>query len=187
MATDERKDLTAKRDDWSSFWNDPERGWRRGESPFRRFARDMDRWFHDTGLGRGGSGRTAWTPDIETFQRGDEFIVRADLPGLRREDVNVHVTEDTLRIEGERRDEREERREGFFRSERTYGTFCRVIPLPDGAITDSARATFQHGVLEIVMHVPPREVSRGRRLEISDAAAPADVDVEPKTRDIYPE
>jgi HSP20 family protein len=168
MATDERnverhKDVPARRDDWGNFWNDPLSGWRRGESPFRRFARDMDRWFHDAGVSRG---RGAWTPDIETFRRGDEFVIRADLPGLTKEDVHVHVTSDTLTIEGERRDEREERREGMYRSERTYGSFCRVVPLPDGAITENANATFQNGVLEIVMPVPPKEVSSGRRLEI---------------------
>jgi HSP20 family protein len=53
-----------------------------------------------------------------------------------------------------------------FRSERAYGSFYRVVPLPDGAMSDSAQATFKNGVLEIVLNAPPREVQRGRRIEI---------------------
>jgi HSP20 family molecular chaperone IbpA len=109
-----------------------------------------------------------WTPQIETFQRGDEFVVRADLPGLKKEDVKVDITDDSVTIEGERREEHEEDREGYYRSERSYGSFYRVVPLPEGAITDNAKARFNNGVLEIVVQAPPREVSRGRRLDIAD-------------------
>jgi HSP20 family protein len=187
MAIDERKEVPARRDDWNTFWDDPLGAWRRGDTPLRRFARDMDRWFRDPGSSRG-SGAGGWMPDIETLQRGDEFIVRADLPGLRKEDVHVHVTDQTITIEGERRHDTEDHRDGIYRTERTYGAFRRVIPLPAGAIGDSAKATYQHGVLEISMHVPPKEVSRGRRLEISDGTAPsAPPAAETNGRDIYPE
>lgn len=74
--------------------------------------------------------------------------------GLKKDDVKVDITDDSLTIEGERREEHEEDREGCYRSERSYGSFCRVIPLPDGAITDSAKANFNNGVLEIVMQAP---------------------------------
>jgi HSP20 family protein len=66
-----------------------------------------------------------------------------------------------------RGDEHEEEREGFFASERSYGSFCRVVPLPEGAIADTARAKFANGVLEVTVDAPPREVSRGRKVEIS--------------------
>jgi len=182
MATDERKDLNrftadethatpaARRDDWSAFWHDPIGSVWRGDA-FRRWTREMDRWFHDTENGRGSSlaGRYAnWTPDIETFQRGDELVVRADLPGMKKDEITLQIADDTLTIEGERQHEHEEERDGYFRTERSYGRFCRVIPLPEGALSDSAKATFKDGVLEIVMHAPPKEVARGRRLEISD-------------------
>ena len=142
------------RDPFTSFWEPfgltPRSGW-----PFQS--------------GRQGVG-SLWSPQIETFQRGNEFVVRADLPGLKKDDVKVDITDASLTIEGERREEHEEDREGYYRSERTYGSFCRVIPLPDGAITDSAKADFNNGVLEIVMQAPPREVSRGRRIEIGGGA-----------------
>jgi HSP20 family protein len=66
----------------------------------------------------------------------------------------VDITEDAVTIQGERRREYEEERESMYRSERSYGSFCRVIPLPDGAVTDQAKATFRNGVLEITIPNP---------------------------------
>jgi HSP20 family protein len=71
-------------------------------------------------------------------------------------------------IQGERRGEKEEEREGYYRSERSYGSFCRVVPLPEGAMTEQAKANFRDGVLEITMPAPP--TSKGRRLEIAEGA-----------------
>ncbi len=96
--------------------------------------------------------------------------MRADLPGLKKDDMKIDINDGAITIEGERREEHEEDREGYYRTERSYGSFYRVVPLPEGAITDSAKAHFNDGVLEIVVQAPPREVSRGRRLEIADAS-----------------
>jgi HSP20 family protein len=85
---------------------------------------------------------------------------------MTRDDVAVEVTEEAVTIQGERRHESEEEREGFYRSERIYGSFYRVIPLPQGAITDQAKATFRDGVLEITLPAPPS--SKGRRLDIGE-------------------
>jgi HSP20 family protein len=90
-----------------------------------------------------------------------------DLPGLDKDDVKVEVGDGAITIQGERRREHEEEREGFYRSERSYGSFSRMVPLPEGAITDQAKATFRHGVLEITMPAPPDQVTRGRKLEIT--------------------
>jgi HSP20 family protein len=105
------------------------------------------------------------------FQRVTDLVVRADLPGLSKDDVEVEVNEDSITIRGERRHEREEERDGIYRSERSYGSFSRVVPLPEGTITDSASATFKDGVLEIVLQAPGREVKRGRRIEIGEGAS----------------
>jgi HSP20 family protein len=112
-----------------------------------------------------------WTPQIEVTQRSNELIVRADLPGMNKDDVKVDVTEDAIVIQGERRREHEEERGGVYRSERSYGSFYRAIPLPEGAITDQAKATFKDGVLEIKLPAPPEQVTQGRRLEITDASS----------------
>lgn len=109
-----------------------------------------------------------WNPEIESFQRGDEFVVRADLPGLERKDITVEVRDEALVIQGERTNEHEQEEDGRYWTERTYGQFYRVVPLPEGAIADSVKASFSNGVLEVVTKAPPHEVSRGRRVEIAD-------------------
>jgi HSP20 family protein len=158
-------------------------------NPFRmldRFADEMDRLFDDFGFGRLAFGPRSlsrafespsqgvssewqsWSPDVEVFHRDNELVVCADLPGLTKDDVKVDVTEDRLTIQGERKREHEDKREGYYRSERSYGSFSRVIPLPEGTITDQAKATFKDGVLEVTMPAPPEQVRRGRRLDITE-------------------
>jgi len=141
----------------------------------QRFANEIDRMFADIGIGRHMSlplPRTTdvdlWAPDIDVVQRNNELTITADLPGLRREDVLIDITDDAVTIQGERKLEREEEPEGIYRTERSYGSFCRVIPLPEGAMTDQAKATFRDGVLEVIMPAPP--ASKGRRLEITERA-----------------
>jgi HSP20 family protein len=155
-------------------------------SPFallQRLAGQMAGVFDDFGLGRGllasraargglqsqssATDMTAWAPDIDLFQRGQELVVRAELPGLNADDVVVEISEDAITISGERRQEEEEERGGIYRFERNYGAFFRVIPLPAGAMVDQAKASFRNGLLEITVPAPPEQVSRGRRLQIS--------------------
>lgn len=155
-------------------------------NPFQalqRFGEEFDRMFEDFGFGREWMAprrrrrwfRAPWRkreeewsfePDIDVFQRGNELIIRADVPGLKKDDIQVEVTEDSVTIEGERKREYEEERRGTYWAERSYGHFLRVIPLPEGAMTDQAKATFRNGVLEIRIPAPPEEVTRGRRIEI---------------------
>lgn len=146
-------------------------------SPFRAFQRmadQIDRMFEDFGLGRRWTSpwwREAgdtWAPDVDVFQKNNELTIRADLPGLKREDVTVDISDDAVTIRGERKHEHEEEREGYYRSERGYGSFCRVIPLPEGSITEQAKAVFKDGVLQVTMPTPP--ASKGRRLEIGEGA-----------------
>ena len=155
--------------------------------PYRlmeHFADEMDRVFGDFGFGRGwlrprldfGWPRALtsenWLPDVEVFQRNNDLVIRADLPGLLKDDVKVDVTEDAITIQGERKREHEEEKGGIYRSERSYGSFSRTIALPEGAMTDQAKATFKNGVLEVTMPAPPESVKRGRRLEIAESGSP---------------
>ncbi len=152
-------------------------------NPFDIFANEMERFFDDFGFGRGllsrpwssmrrqqGQGPEMWTPQIEVSHQNNELLVRADLPGLKKEDVSVDVTDEVITISGERRQEHESNTGGYYRSERSYGSFYRTIPLPKGAISDQAKATFKDGVLEIRVPAPPEQVNRGRRIEIQDTA-----------------
>jgi HSP20 family protein len=153
--------------------------------PFRmmeRFADEMDRLFDDFGLGRGWLAPRAaarwprplpartegWLPDVEMLQRNNDLVIRADLPGMTRDEVKVEITENTVTISGERRRDYEEEKGGVYRSERSYGAFSRAVALPEGAITDQAKASYRDGVLEITMPAPPEAVTRGRKLEITE-------------------
>ena len=150
-------------------------------SPFtliRRMAEDMDRLFQDFanaqpqyGAGTNVSRdpfrrseffRQAWTPQIETFRRENNVVVRADLPGLKKEDVKVEVEDNVLSISGERNDEREDNKDDYYRSERSYGRFYRAVQLPDGVKADDVQASFKDGVLEVTVPVP-KESSRARK------------------------
>lgn len=128
-------------------------------SLMRRFTEDIDRAFGlTTGRGTSDLGISpedfTWIPSIEVRQQGDNLVIHADLPGVSDADVQVSVTDDGLVIQGERR--REETREdsGIVRTERVYGRFYRLIPLPDEAKVEDARAEFRNGVLEITIPVP---------------------------------
>ena len=107
-----------------------------------------------------------WAPQVEVFERGTNLVIRADLPGLKREDVSVEVEDDALVIRGERHNELDDQREGFYRSERSYGSFYRVIPLPDGTDESQVNAAFRDGVLEITLPRPAERRPASRRVEI---------------------
>jgi HSP20 family protein len=86
---------------------------------------------------------------------------------MNRTDLSVEVGDDAVTIRGERKHEIEEDRDGVFWSERSYGSFSRVVPIPPAAIGESAKATFTNGVLEVVMSAPSQEARRGRKIDIS--------------------
>jgi len=134
-------------------------------SLFDRWNQEMDGLFSDAAFG-GATPRGAWSPQLEVFQRGNDLVVRADLPGIQKDDIHVDVKDNILTIEGERRQENEEENEGWYRNERSYGSFCRAVALPEGAIGDSAKATFTNGVLEVILQAPPKEARRGRQISI---------------------
>jgi len=113
-----------------------------------------------------------WAPEIEVSQRDNELVVRADLPGMKKDDVCIDVTDSDITISGERHQEQETKRAVVYQSERSYGSFCRTIPLPEGTITDQAKATFNDGVLEITMPAPKQTTTKARRLEITEESAP---------------
>ncbi len=147
----------------------------------RRFSKDMERLFEDFEGFRvpGFFNREFfpfgtelkdfdWIPRIEVLKSNGDLMVKAELPGLTRDDVKVELTDEALTISGERKDEKEEKREGFYRSERNYGRFYRQIPLPEGVKTDKANATFRNGMLEVTVPVSKSE-SKARKLEIKEA------------------
>ena len=146
----------------------------------RRFTKDMERLFGgfngftfptffrtDLEPFRMEFDEFKWAPPLEVLFKDGQFMVRADLPGLTKDDVKIEVTDEFLTISGERKEEKEEKREGFYRTERNYGSFFRQIPLPENVKTENAIATFHNGVLEITM--PATKVEKPiRKLEIKE-------------------
>jgi HSP20 family protein len=149
--------------------------------PFDLFTSEVERLFDDFGFGHGLLSRPwsssprrhttleMWTPQIEVSHQNNELLVRADLPGLKKDDVSIDITDEAITISGERRQEQESESGGYYRSERNYGSFYRTVPLPRGAISDQAKATFKDGVLEVRVPAPPEQVTRGRRIEIQES------------------
>lgn len=170
-------DLERRQGSFDIFRSDP--FWSPSElfasSPFtlmRRFAENMEQAFSgnwESGFGRERLGM--WSPAIEVSERGDRLVVRADLPGLAKDDVKVEALDNHLVIQGERRHEHEEQEGGYRRSERRYGSFYRSIPLPEGAQMEQARAEFKDGVLEVSVPVPAAQ-KRGRTIPIEAGVAP---------------
>ena|SRR5215472_5393014 len=116
----------------------------------RDFTREMDRAF------RGSVSQLepeVWSPAVDVQQCNGAFTLTAELPGLKKDEVKVEVSDDALIIEGDRKREHKEDHEGYHRWERTYGHFYRSIPLPEGAKTDQVKAELQEGVLKITVPV----------------------------------
>ncbi|HSQ04876.1 MAG TPA: Hsp20/alpha crystallin family protein [Burkholderiales bacterium] len=139
----------------------------------QQLSQEMDRLFESFFYGlphhaRGESGlmRSVWAPELEICEEGNHIVVRADLPGLAKDDVKVDIKEGMLTIQGERREKREEggEQQGYRRSERRYGSFYRTIALPDYVDLEHAEAKMKDGVLEI--RLPVSEQREARRIEI---------------------
>lgn len=109
-----------------------------------------------------------WSPRIEIIEREGELLVRAELPGMSKDDVKVEVTDELITIEGERKAETREEKEGYFYSERSYGHFFRSIPVPEGAESEKVKASFQGGVLEVTMPMPAQPSRMPKRIEIAE-------------------
>jgi HSP20 family protein len=145
----------------------------------RGLSQEMDRMLGDFGLRRRwpfmpfALEDAAWAPELEVREHDGTLQVRLDLPGLKKEDVKVDVTDDALVVQGERRQEEEKTAQGYYRSERSYGRFFRSVPLPEGARPETAKATFADGVLEIVMEAGKKPPPAARRVEIGEPAKPA--------------
>jgi HSP20 family protein len=110
--------------------------------------------------------RNLWAPQVELFERGNNIVVRAELPGLNKDDVDVEVDDDTLIIRGERHNDVEEEQEGYYRSERSYGSFYRAIPLPEGVDPNACNATFKEGVLEVTLQKPTPQQSKAKKINV---------------------
>src|SRR3954449_8853814 len=95
-----------------------------------------------------------WVPAMDLVEADDHFLLKADLPGLGEEDVNIEIRDNALTISGERKAEHETRERGWYRVERSFGRFSRSLTLPEGIDPDAVQASFDKGVLEVRIPKP---------------------------------
>jgi len=145
-----------------------------GVNPFtlmKHFSEEVDRMFrYKTAI----APPDVWRPAIEVKEEKGDLLFTAELPGVNYGDVKVHFTGDALVVEGERKYEKDEKREGYFHTERSYGRFYRAIPVPEGADADKATARFNNGVLTVVIPVP-EILTKIREIPVTEGA-PAKVE-----------
>lgn len=149
-------------------------GWEEPLVMMRKMSDEMDQLF-ERFLGRPmafrlGQGGVAgkWTPALEITQRGQQLIICAELPGVRKDDITIEIRGGKLIIEGVRKaPEKQVTPLGFRRSERSYGNFYRALPLPEGIDPEQAKATMHEGLLEIALTLPSQGVQHGRRIDIN--------------------
>jgi HSP20 family protein len=131
-----------------------------------RMQEDMNRFFDDFfGEHRHGLAEGAWLPAVDVSETENEFVVRAELPGMSHEDIDINVQNNILTLKGEKKQEKKEENESFHRLERSYGSFSRSFTLPTGVNPDDINAGFKDGVLEITM--PKAEVDKAKKIAIT--------------------
>jgi HSP20 family protein len=136
-----------------------------------RFTKDMERFFDAFGvirpIGEKPVPVTAeWIPSVDIVEKDGVLAIRADLPGMTQKDIAVEVIENTLTIKGERKTDVEEKHDGIYRQERSYGSFFRAFPLPESIKPEDVKATFADGVLEVKVPVPVAKAITPRRIEV---------------------
>jgi HSP20 family protein len=111
-----------------------------------------------------------WLPAMDLVETGDHYVLRADLPGLSDEDVNVQLQDNVLTISGERKPEHDGQQEGYYRLERAFGSFSRSLTLPEGVDPEAVNAQFDRGVLEITIPKPVQKKPRQVQINLNSAA-----------------
>jgi len=130
---------------------------------FRRFERG---WPHWPGLSLGGNGGAELMASLDVHESAKAVTIEADLPGIDEKDIAVTLTNGVLTIRGERKSEREEKKDNYHVSERSFGSFQRSIQLPDTIDDTSVEARFDKGVLTVVAQKKPEAVKAEKKIEI---------------------
>ena len=128
-----------------------------------RIRREFDRLLEE--LVPREEGERVFAPVVDVYETDQELVVKAELPGVKKENVEVSIRDNALYIRGEKKEDREEKTKAYHRVERVYGRFERVLPLPTDVKVESAKAEFKDGVLEI--RIPKAEGAKERKIEIT--------------------
>lgn len=144
---------------------------RRGDvfSELTRMQEEMNRYFDDFfGEQRRGLAEGAWLPAVDVSETDADFVVRAELPGMAQNEIEINVQDNVLTLKGEKKQEKKEEKENFQRLERSYGSFSRSFTLPAGVKPEDIKASFKDGVLEVTM--PKTEEAKPKKIAISAAS-----------------
>lgn len=139
-------------------------------SPMARIHDEIDRMFQDFTTSRfwpwaEGASRI---PSLDLYEKNGNLVVEAELPGIDKKDVKISYTDTSVTIQGESKQEKEEKKEGYYRSERQYGSFYRSLPLPVPVDFAQAKAEFKDGVLQITLPKAPQPADAERTIPIAD-------------------
>jgi HSP20 family protein len=135
---------------------------------------EMNRLFNsvfDTATPANGSTFRRWIPAMDLVETESSYVLTADLPGLSQSDINIELDDNVLTVSGERKAEHEDRKAGYYRVERSYGSFRRSLTLPEGVDADAVKATFENGVLEVTVPKPAQQAPRKVQIAVGGAAA----------------
>jgi len=117
----------------------------------------------------------AWAPAVDVFEKGDKLVVKAEVPGMKEDDIHVSVEGDTLTIRGEKKTESEVKNEDYYRCERSYGSFFRSVALPSTVDASKIEADYEDGVLEVTLpkkpEVKPKKVAVKKKEKASKQPA----------------
>ncbi|MBE9541144.1 MAG: Hsp20/alpha crystallin family protein [Proteobacteria bacterium] len=94
---------------------------------------------------------STWSPSVDIYETAESIVIKAEVPGVKKEDISVEVKDDTLYLKGERKFEKDVKEENYHRMERSYGSFRRVFSLPATVAQEKVKANFKDGVLEIIL------------------------------------
>jgi HSP20 family protein len=139
----------------------------RGSSSFQD---QVNRLFHDAFETSDQSSLTTWAPAVDIFENQQELVVKADLPEVQPEDLDIRVENNVLTIRGERKFEKKENENNYLRVERTYGAFSRSFSLANTVNAEAIKAEYKNGVLEL--HIPKREEAKPKQIKVN-VATPA--------------
>ncbi len=144
---------------------------RRGDifSELNRMQEEMNRYFDDFfGEHRRGVTEGAWLPAVDVSEGDAQLTVRAELPGMSQDDIEINLQDNVLTLKGEKKQEQKEEKENYHRVERSYGSFSRSFTLPSGVKADDINATFKDGVLEITL--PKAEEEKAKKIAITSGS-----------------
>ncbi len=142
-------------------------------TPFEEFERRFEDFFRRPFSMMEAPWWTRWpapaeeiSPYVDVFEEGGDIVVKAEIPGMRKEEIHVEIGEKSMILSGEKRKEEKVEKKGYFRRELSYGSFARTVSLPAEVQTEKARAMFKEGVLEVRVPKTPEAVSRTRKVAV---------------------